>query len=59
MVGRGIRAIMVSMSIWKRILEFFRGKRFLCDDCAYDYPSACTRPERPNATSCPDYRKRY
>ncbi|MBC7253886.1 MAG: hypothetical protein H5T72_07950 [Actinobacteria bacterium] len=50
---------MIYMSIWKKILEFFRGKRFLCDDCAYDYPSACTRPERPNATSCPDYRKRY
>jgi hypothetical protein len=47
------------MSFWSKIKQFFRGKRFLCDTCAFDYPSACTNPERPNATSCPDYQKRY
>jgi hypothetical protein len=31
-------------------------KRLLCDTCKYDFGSACKRPERPNATSCPDYR---
>lgn len=29
---------------------------FLCDNCRYDYDSACHRPERPNAVKCPDYR---
>lgn len=31
---------------------------FLCDNCVYDHPSACTRPQRPNAIKCPDYRPR-
>ena len=31
---------------------------FLCDTCMYDYGDACTRPERPNATECPDYKHR-
>ena len=30
---------------------------FLCDSCRYDYGSACTRPERPNARKCPDYKR--
>jgi transposase-like protein len=34
----------------------FRGERFLCDDCRYDYNAACSRPERPNALRCPDYK---
>ena len=32
--------------------------RFLCDSCLYDYPHACHRRERPNATVCPDYKPR-
>ena len=31
---------------------------FLCDHCKYDHPSACSRPQRPNAVKCPDYRPR-
>lgn len=30
----------------------------LCDTCKYDYGNACTRPERPNARRCPDYKRR-
>lgn len=30
----------------------------LCDTCKFDYPSACARPERPNALKCPDYKRR-
>lgn len=30
---------------------------FLCDSCRYDYGSVCTRPERPNARKCPDYKR--
>ena len=33
------------------------GGEFLCDTCLYDHGSACTRPERPNARRCPDYRR--
>ncbi|HOH30635.1 MAG TPA: hypothetical protein PLC40_13240 [Candidatus Hydrogenedentes bacterium] len=48
---------------WKK--RFFQWRlrqkcptEFLCDYCKYDYGSACSRPERPNATRCPDYRPR-
>jgi hypothetical protein len=51
--------------IWnsiKSLIERFKSKigtgGFLCDTCMYDYPAACHRPERPNATECPDYKKR-
>ncbi len=47
------------MGFWNKFKRFFAGKRLLCDTCAYDYPAACSRPERPNATSCPDYKKRF
>jgi len=33
------------------------GARYLCDSCRYDYGDACRRPERPNASECPEYRK--
>jgi hypothetical protein len=52
------------MPIGRRIAELLRrlfalgSKRYLCDDCRYDYPGACSRPERPNAITCPDYKKR-
>lgn len=38
-----------------------RGPRsggFLCDTCKYDDHRYCNRPERPNATTCPDYKRR-
>ncbi|MEJ5187498.1 MAG: hypothetical protein WHT46_10525 [Candidatus Geothermincolales bacterium] len=43
----------------RRILNRLGFKRFLCDSCAFDYPGACSRPERPNAVECPDYRPRF
>ena len=52
------------MSLWRRVTEFFRSlfamtsKRYLCDSCRYDYGNACSRPERPNATACPDYKRK-
>lgn len=30
----------------------------LCDTCKYAYGDICRRPEKPNATSCPDYKKK-
>lgn len=41
-----------------RRLFALESKRYLCDSCKYDYPSACRRPERPNAVRCPDYKKK-
>jgi len=31
---------------------------FLCDSCKYNDARYCSRPERPNATACPDYKTR-
>jgi hypothetical protein len=31
---------------------------FLCDNCRYNSARDCSRPERPNAVSCPDYKGR-
>ena len=37
----------------------FRGNsEFLCDGCKYDHVDLCSRPERPNATSCDDFKSR-
>jgi hypothetical protein len=30
----------------------------LCDSCKWNWRSSCHRPERPNATECPEYEKR-
>ena len=43
---------------WERLRARLAGHRFLCDVCRYHYGDACLRPERPNATSCPDFRHR-
>ena len=32
--------------------------RYLCDNCKYNHPRYCSRPERPNATRCPDFKSR-
>ena len=50
------------MQLLRRLLNVLRGlaprTRPLCDTCKYDYGDACTRPERPNALQCPDYKRR-
>jgi len=33
-------------------------RRPLCDRCKWDWGDVCTRPERPNALDCPDFKKR-
>ena len=47
--------------MWWRIKNLIRrifllDPKFLCDNCRYDWGNACTRPERPNALRCPDYK---
>ena len=34
------------------------GEAFLCDRCKYNDARYCSRPERPNATRCPDFKGR-
>ncbi len=50
------------MSFFARIIGFLRGlvpsSKPLCDTCKYDYGQVCTRPERPNALRCSDYKHR-
>ena len=43
---------------WLQSLFFHSTGEFLCDRCRLDYPSACRRPERPNAKTCPDYKRK-
>ncbi len=48
--------------MWRKLIAFLKGivgiePTILCDTCKYDYGSACKRPERPNATRCPDYKR--
>lgn len=48
------------MNFLKKLWQRWRcslSRTFLCDTCKYDYGGACRRPERPNATSCPDYQR--
>lgn len=45
-------------TLWQRLREWLGVAKILCDSCKYDYAGACRRPDRPNATRCPDYKKR-
>lgn len=45
-------------SLFASIFGSLDGGKFLCDNCRYDYDGACRRPERPNATRCPDHKPR-
>ena len=45
------------------VLAMRRGRRgqvseFLCDRCKYNDVRTCSRPERPNATTCPEFKVR-
>ena len=44
---------------WPYMLQVKRAlglNTILCDNCMWNWRSACHRPERPNATWCPDYK---
>ena len=46
--------------LWLGLRKMFAmgGASYLCDSCRWDYGDACSRPERPNAKTCPDYKRR-
>jgi hypothetical protein len=41
-----------------RIKKALGMKVILCDSCKWDWRGACHNPARPNATHCPEYKKR-
>ena len=45
-------------SIKRRLKKALGRNKILCDSCMWDWRSACRNPERPHATTCPDYKKR-
>ena len=45
-------------TLWQRLRARLGLATILCDTCKYDYGSVCNRSERPNATVCPDYKKK-
>jgi predicted nucleic acid binding AN1-type Zn finger protein len=45
-------------TFWQRLLSSLGLGSILCDTCKYDYGTACTRSERPNATVCDGYKKK-
>jgi len=45
-------------NFWLKFRKKAGNPKLLCDTCKYDYHTACRNPKRPNATRCPDYRKR-
>lgn len=45
-------------ALWGRLKSLVGTGPPLCDSCKWDYGDACTRPERPNARTCPDYQQR-
>ncbi len=53
-----IRSALQSLVLFFRRLFALDGGRYLCDRCKWDYGDACSRPERPNAKTCPDFKRR-
>jgi hypothetical protein len=39
-------------------LSLLGKSEFLCDTCRYNNERDCSRPERPNATRCDEYKRR-
>ena len=57
-MGSFLRRIAQRLSSFLRRLFAANGGGSLCDSCKWDYGDACRRPERPNARTCPDFKRR-
>jgi hypothetical protein len=53
-----LAVILLKPGIRKSSSPYLVSGEFLCDTCKYNHPGTCSRPDRPNATRCPDYRSR-
>lgn len=54
---RGLR-MFHQLKMFFRKLFALSGGEFLCDGCKYNHPNTCNRRERPNAHTCPDYKRK-
>ncbi|MEL6429649.1 MAG: hypothetical protein AAFZ87_07360 [Planctomycetota bacterium] len=45
-------------ALFGRLFATGGGGGYLCDNCKWDYGDACKRRERPNARTCPDFKRR-
>jgi hypothetical protein len=52
-VGAGTAALTVYTAINRR-----NEGAYLCDDCKFNDPESCLKPERPKALLCTSYRKK-
>ena len=57
LIGGGVLAFFLLRLTRSRHGGGWGRSEFLCDTCTFDYGDVCTRPERPNATRCPDYER--
>ena len=39
------------------MLKYWKGDRFLCDNCRFNQPELCFKAERPTALICHSYRQ--
>ena len=53
-----LRELLQRMYLGLRKLFALGRSGYLCDTCKWDYGDVCERPERPNAKTCPEYKRR-
>jgi len=51
-------AIVAAFVAGAAVMRSNRGGDYLCDSCKYNDVRYCTQPERPNATTCTEYKSR-
>lgn len=56
-ITAGVAAIAVVLTIFNA-KHWIGEKKYLCDDCKYNNPEACIKPERPTALDCTAYRSK-
>lgn len=53
-----VKALLQKLSAVFRRMFALGSSSSMCDRCKWDYGDACQRPERPNATTCPDFKRK-
>ncbi|MBS1955942.1 MAG: hypothetical protein JST89_17285 [Cyanobacteria bacterium SZAS-4] len=54
-ITAAVAAIAVALTIFNA-KNWVGKKKFLCEDCKYNNPADCLKPERPTALDCTAYR---
>ncbi|MCA9001649.1 MAG: hypothetical protein KDB61_06990 [Planctomycetes bacterium] len=53
-----MKGLLQKLAAVLRSLFAMGGSSILCDRCKWNYGDACRRPQRPNATTCPDFKRK-